>query len=78
MPMKRWSYCPTMDVRLISTKVPLANAKKLQAILPTLVEEYVLSGVESLHITALPPIAGQPALERTLALIDRAWLAWLS
>ena len=69
---------PTLDVRLIETKVPLANPKKLQAILPTLVEEYVLSNTASLHISALPPVPGQPAMDRSLAVIDRAWFNWIT
>jgi hypothetical protein len=69
---------PTLDVRLIETKVPLANPKKLQAILPTLLEEYVLSNTATLHISALPPVPGQPAMDRTLAAIDRAWFTWIT
>jgi type II secretory pathway component PulL len=69
---------PTLDVRLIETKVPLANPKKLQAILPTLLEEYVLSSTATLHIGALPPVPGQPAMDRTLAAIDRAWFTWIT
>lgn len=69
---------PTLDVRLIETKVPLANPKKLQAILPTLIEEYVLSNTASLHIDLLPPIPGQPAMDRTLTAIDRAWFTWIT
>lgn len=69
---------PTFDVRLIEAKVPLANAKKLQQILPNLVEEYLLGGAESLAMQAFPPVPGKPALLRTLALIDRAWLTWLT
>jgi hypothetical protein len=69
---------PTLDVRLIETKVPLANPKKLQAILPTLLEEYVLSNTATLHISALPPVPGQPAMDRTLAAIDRAWFTWIA
>jgi hypothetical protein len=69
---------PTLDVRLIETKVPLANPKKLQAILPTLLEEYVLSNTATLHISALPPLPGQPAMDRTLAAIDRAWFTWIA
>lgn len=69
---------PTMDVRLIEAKVPLANAKKLQQILPNLIEEYVLTGAQSLAVQALPPIPGKPALHRVIALIDRAWFAWLT
>lgn len=69
---------PTLDVRLIETKVPLANPKKLQAILPTLLEEYVLSNTATMHISALPPVPGQPAMDRTLVAIDRAWFAWIA
>lgn len=69
---------PTLDVRLIETKVPLANPKKLQAILPTLIEEFVLSNTATLHIDLLPPIPGRPAMERTLAAIDRAWFTWIT
>jgi hypothetical protein len=69
---------PTLDVRLIETKVPLANPKKLQAILPTLIEEYVLSNAATLHIDLLPPVGGQPAMDRTLAAIDRAWFTWIT
>lgn len=69
---------PTLDVRLIDAKVPLANAKKLQQILPNLIEDYVLTGVDSIAAQALPPVPGSPVLQRTLALIDRAWLSWLN
>jgi len=69
---------PTFDVRLIETKVPLANPKKLQAILPTLLEEYVLSNTATMHISALPPVPGQPAMDRALAAIDRAWFTWIA
>jgi len=69
---------PTLDVRLIEAKVPLANAKKLQQILPNLIEEYLLGGAESITVQALPPVPGKLALQRTLALIDRAWYAWLT
>jgi len=69
---------PTLDVRLIEAKVPLANAKKLQQILPNLVEEYLLSGAESISVQAFPPVPGKPAIQRTVAIIERAWNAWLS
>lgn len=69
---------PTLDVRLIDAKVPLANAKKLQQILPNLIEDYVLTVVDAIDVQALPPVLGSPVLQRTLALIDRAWLSWLN
>ena len=68
---------PTIDVRLIEAKVPLANAKKLAQILPNLIEEYVLTGAQSLAVQALPPVPGKPAVQRVIALIDRTWFAWL-
>jgi hypothetical protein len=71
-------FMPTIDVRLIEAKVPLANAKKLQQILPNLIEEYVLSGAQLLSVQALPPVLGKPAVQRVIALIDRAWFAWLT
>ena len=58
---------PTIDVRLIEAKVPLANAKKLHQILPNLIEEYVLTGAHSLAVQALPPMPGKPALQRVIA-----------
>lgn len=69
---------PTVDVRLIEAKVPLANAKKLQQILPNLIEEYVLTGAQTLAVQAFPPAPGKPAMQRVIALIDRAWFAWLT
>jgi len=69
---------PTLDVRLIEAKVPLANAKKLQQILPNLIEDYVLTGVDAIAAQALPPVPGNPALQRTLTLINRAWFHWLT
>lgn len=68
---------PTFDIRLIEAKVPLTNAKKLQQILPNLIEEYLLGGTESISVQALPPVPGRPALQRTLAVIDRLWFGWL-
>ena len=69
---------PTIDVRLIEAKVPLANAKKLQQILPNLIEEYVLNGAQALSVQALPPVPGKPAVQRVIALSDRAWFTWLT
>lgn len=67
----------TLDVRLIEIKVPMANAKKLQQMLPNLVEDYLLSGLESTAIQAFPPVPGKLAIQRTVAILDRVWYAWL-
>lgn len=69
---------PTIDVRLLEAKVPLVKSKKLQQILPSIIEEEILGGVESSLIYALPPIAGQIGSQRTLAVIDKFWFSWLS
>jgi hypothetical protein len=69
---------PTLDVRMIEAKVPLVNSKKLQQILPTIIEEYVLGSVESISVQALPPTPHTSPLQRTLVLIDRHWFSWLS
>lgn len=69
---------PTLDVRLIETKVPLVKAKKLQQVLPSLVEEYLLAGADSVLVHALPPFLGQMGSQRTLAIIDRVWFYWLN
>ena len=68
---------PTLDVRLIDMKVPLVNSKKLHAVLPGLVEEHLLMVAERVQSQVLPPLPGVPALQRTVAAIDRAWFAWL-
>ena len=69
---------PTFDVRLIEAKVPLVNPKKLQQILPNLIEDYVMAGAESLAVQALPPVPGSPTLQRVLALTERTWFNWLT
>jgi len=69
---------PTIDVRLLEVKLPLVNTKKLQQILPNLIEDFVLTGIDSVAAQVLPPVLGAPALQRTVALIDKAWLTWLS
>lgn len=68
---------PTLDVRLIEKKVPLVKAKKLQQVLPSLIEDELLGSVESSVIYALPPLAGQSGSQRTLAVINKSWLQWL-
>ncbi len=69
---------PTLDVRLIEKKVPLVKAKKLQQVLPSLIEDDILGGTENTLIYALPPLAGQVGSQRTLAVINRPWFQWLT
>jgi hypothetical protein len=68
---------PTLDIRLIEKKVPLVKAKKLQQVLPSLIEDELLGGIESSLIYALPPLSGQVGSQRTMAVINRSWFNWL-
>lgn len=69
---------PTADVRLIHTRVPLISGKKLDALLPTLAEPYLLDQRSPLHYQLFPPQAGAAAIERTIAVTSSTWMAWLS
>ena len=68
---------PTVDIRLVRTKVPHISGKKLEALLPTLVEPYLLDQRTALHYQLLPPIPGATGADRTIAIISAAWLDWL-
>jgi hypothetical protein len=69
---------PTLDVRLIEVKVPLVKAKKLQQVLPSIVEDHVLDGIDNSLIYALPPLPGQAGSQKTVAIINRQWFYWLA
>ena len=69
---------PTLDIRLIEIKVPLVNAKKLQQVLPSLVEDEVLDKIENALVYALPPLPGQASSLRTVAIVNRLWFYWLT
>lgn len=69
---------PTLDIRLIEIKVPLVKAKKLQQVLPSLVEDEVLDSIENSVVYALPPLPGQASSLRTVAIINRHWFYWLT
>jgi hypothetical protein len=69
---------PTLDVRLIEVKVPLVRAKKLQQVLPSIVEDQVLDGIDNSLIYALPPLPGQAGSQRTVAIMNRQWFYWMA
>jgi len=69
---------PTLDVRLLEKKVPLVSAKKLEQVLPSLIEDDVLGGLENSLAYALPPLPGQAGSQRTIAIINRSWFDWLT
>ena len=69
---------PTLDIRLIEIKVPLVKPKKLQQVLPSLVEDQVLDNIDNSLVYALPPLPGQLGSQRTVAIMNRQWLHWVS
>lgn len=69
---------PTADVRLIHTRVPLISGKKLDALLPTLAEPYLIDQRSPLRYQLFPPQAGAAAIERTIAVTSESWMTWLS
>jgi len=69
---------PTLDIRLIEIKVPLVKSKKLQQVLPSLVEDEVLDSIDNSLVYALPPLPGQLGSQRTIAIINRQWLYWMA
>lgn len=69
---------PTLDIRLIEIRVPLVKNKKLQQVLPNLVEDEVLDSIENALVYALPPLPGQASSLRTVAIINRPWFYWLT
>jgi hypothetical protein len=69
---------PTADVRLIHTRVPLIGGKKLDSLLPTLTEPYLIDQRTPLRYQVFPPQAGSAAIERTIAVSSESWMGWLS
>lgn len=69
---------PSSDVRLIHTRVPLIGGKKLDTLLPTLAEPYLIDQRTPLRYQVFPPQAGAAAIERTIAVTSESWMSWLS
>ena len=69
---------PTADVRLIHTRVPLISGKKLDSLLPTLSEPYLIDQRTPLRYQLFPPQAGAAVIERTIAVTSESWMSWLS
>jgi hypothetical protein len=68
---------PTVDVRLVHTKVPLISGRKLDALLPTLAEPYLLDQRTPLRHQLLPPTAGRQGVDRTIVITSESWMHWL-
>lgn len=69
---------PTVDVRLVRTKVPLISGKKLEALLPTLAEPFLLDQRTPLRYQLLPPRPGATGVDRTIAITSESWMTWLN
>ena len=69
---------PSIDVRLIELQIPAVSTKKINQVLPMLLEDELLSAVAATHIQLLPPLADQMPDRRLVSVMDRAWLQWLS
>lgn len=70
-------FIPTIDVRLLTLTVPLVSRKKLQTVLPTLLEDQLLS-VQNIYPQIFAPLVGQSASLRTVAVMNQAWHDWMS
>ena len=71
-------FISTLDVRLIPMKIPLVSDEKIQMIMPGLLEDHLLGDIEKFDFKILNPLEGDPALDRTVAVIDKQWLNWIS
>lgn len=69
---------PAADVRLIHTRVPLIAGKKLESLLPTLTEPYLIDQRTPLRYQIFPPQTGAAAIDRTIAVTSESWMLWLS
>lgn len=70
-------FIPTIDVRFVSLIVPAVSRKKLQTILPTLLEEHLLT-TQLIQTVLFVPRAGQMANQRIVAVMDRTWYDWIT
>jgi hypothetical protein len=68
---------PTVDVRLIHTRLPLISGKKLDSLLPTLAEPFLIDQRTPLRYQALPPQPGASGIERTIVVTSASWMSWL-
>ena len=69
---------PGIDVRITELKVPAVSAKKIQQILPMLIEDELLSSVADTDIHVLPLALNQSSDRRLVSVMNRDWLMWLS
>jgi hypothetical protein len=70
-------FIPTIDVRFVTLTVPLVSRKKLQTVIPTLLEDQLLS-VQNIYPQVFAPLVGQSASLRTVAVMHQGWHDWMS
>jgi hypothetical protein len=70
-------FMSTLDVRLMPMKIPLVSDKKIQMIMPGLLEDHLLDDVAKFDFKILNPSEGDPALDRTVAVVDKHWMHWV-
>jgi type II secretory pathway component PulL len=69
---------PGIDVRMTELKVPAVSTKKIQQILPMLIEDELLSSVSNTNLQLLPQALNQSSDLRLVSVMNRDWLLWLS
>jgi hypothetical protein len=69
---------PGIDVRLIELQIPSVSSKKINQVLPMLLEDELLSSVTATNIQLFAPLAYQMPDRRLVSVVDRDWLLWLS
>jgi hypothetical protein len=69
---------PSIDVRLSLLKLPSISAKKIQQVLPMLLEDELLSQASATEIKILPPFSTHLNEQRVVSMIDQQWLLWIS
>jgi len=69
---------PSIDVRLCLLKLPPISTKKIQQVLPMLLEEELLSQASATEVKILPPFSGHLNEQRVVSIINQQWLLWIS
>jgi Type II secretion system (T2SS), protein L len=69
---------PSIDVRMVLLKLPTISQKKLQQVLPMLLEDELLSQVGNTDIKVLPPFGEHLNDQRIVSIVDQEWLLWIS
>ncbi len=69
---------PGIDARLIELKIPSVSKKKINQLLPMMLEDELLSPLSATSIQLLPPMVNQLTDKRFVSIVEQDWLRWLS